>query len=114
VQADPPHYKQGVPLQEIPAAAEGKCSILPGVVRKQGERERDGERPSRDQPLEVFSVAILPKGGSRSGACLRLVDRCQNRFAQRVIPSASRGIPMCYLKAFHDGIPRLSLGMTPA
>ena len=44
---------KAIPLQEIPAAAEGNEVILPGVVCKQGERDRDGERHSRDQPIEV-------------------------------------------------------------
>ncbi len=59
-----------VPLQEIPAAAEGNIVIFPRVVRKQGECDRDGERHSRDQPIEV-SPLHAAKGGSRSGTLAR-------------------------------------------
>ena len=61
VKAIPWRYKQGRSLQEIPAAAEGNVVILPGVVRKQGERDRDGERHNRDQPFEAFAVAYRQK-----------------------------------------------------
>src|SRR5205814_3604965 len=78
VQPIPRIINKAVPLQEIPAAAEGNEVILPGVVRKQGERDRDGERHSRDQPIEV-SPLHTAKGGSMSGAGLRLVDVTKNR-----------------------------------
>jgi hypothetical protein len=34
---------QALPLEQIPAAAESNVVILPSVVRKQGEPDRDGE-----------------------------------------------------------------------
>ena len=76
VQSIPHIINKTVPLQEIPAAAESNVIILPGVVCKQGKRDRDGERDSRDQPIEV-SPWHTAKGGSMSSAGLRLVDRCQ-------------------------------------
>src|SRR5438034_10086405 len=78
VQPIPRIINKAVPLQEIPAAAEGNEVILPGVVRKQGERDRDGERRSRDQPIEA-SPLHTAKSGSISGAGPRLVDVTKNR-----------------------------------
>ena len=78
VQPIPRIINKAVPLQEISAAAEGNEVILPGVVRKQSERDRDGERHSHDQPIEV-SPLHTAKGGSMSGAGLRLVDVTKNR-----------------------------------
>ena len=78
VQPLPRIINKAIPLQEIPAAAEGNEVILPGVVCKQGERDRDGERHGRDRPIEV-SPLHTAKGGSMSGADLRLVDVTKNR-----------------------------------
>jgi len=78
VETIPRIKNKAVSLQKIPAAAEGNVVILPGVVRKQGERDRDGERHNRDQPFEV-SPLHTAKSGSRSGTDLRLVDVAENR-----------------------------------
>ena len=62
VKAIPRVINKAVPLQKIPAAAEGNVVILPGVVRKQGKCDWDSESHDHDQPFQVSPLHTAKRG----------------------------------------------------
>lgn len=91
MKAIPRVINQAVPLQKIPAAAEGNVVILPGVVRKQGKCDWDSESHDHDQPFQV-SPLHTAKRGSMTDACL-LEGVTENRshwLSSRAEPQESR------------------------
>ena len=70
MKAIPRVTNKAVPLQKIPAAAEGNVVILPGVVRKQGKCDWDSESHEHDQPFQASPLHTAERGSMTDASLL--------------------------------------------